>query len=66
MELIKDLPEIFESFSEQRRNSFLTVKEIKESGTPVVGAYCTYSDYAQCLMNLSQRRRRICRQTCVP
>ena len=42
MELIKDLPEIFESFSEQRRNSFLTVKEIKESGTPVVGAYCTY------------------------
>ena len=42
MELIKDLPEVFEEFSEQRRNSFLTVKEIKEAGMPVVGAYCTY------------------------
>lgn len=42
MEIIKDLPEIFDEFAEQRRNSFLAVKEIKEAGTPVVGAYCTY------------------------
>lgn len=42
MEIIKELPEVFEEFSEQRRNSFLSVKEIKESGTPVIGAYCTY------------------------
>ncbi len=42
MELIKDLPEVFEEFAEQRRNSFLTVKELKENGTPVVGSYCTY------------------------
>lgn len=42
MEIIKDLPEVFEEFSEQRRNSFLSVKEIKESGIPVIGAYCTY------------------------
>lgn len=42
MEIIKELPEVFEEFSEQRRNSFLSVKEIKESGIPVIGAYCTY------------------------
>lgn len=42
MELIKSLPEVFESFGEQRRNSFLAVKEIKEKGIPVVGSYCTY------------------------
>lgn len=42
MELIKELPEIFEEFAEQRRNAFLSVKKIKEQGTPIVGAYCTY------------------------
>ena len=42
MEIIKELPEVFEEFSEQRRNSFLSVKEIKESGTPVIGADFTY------------------------
>ena len=42
MELIKDLPEIFASFSEQRQKSFLSVKEWKDKGKPVVGSYCTY------------------------
>lgn len=42
MNLVQDLPEVFESFAEQRRNSFLTVKKIKEQGIPVVGSYCTY------------------------
>ena len=42
MELIKDLPEVFEEFAEQRKNSFLALKKIKDQGTPVVGAYCTY------------------------
>ncbi|MBQ4046490.1 MAG: 2-hydroxyacyl-CoA dehydratase, partial [Lachnospiraceae bacterium] len=42
MEIIKDLPEVFEEFAEQRRNSFLTVKQLKDKGIPVVGAYCTY------------------------
>lgn len=42
MELIKELPEIFEEFAEQRKNSFLGVKKLKEQGVPVVGAYCTY------------------------
>lgn len=42
MKLIKDLPEIFEDFAEQRKNSFLTVKELKDKNVPIVGAYCTY------------------------
>ena len=32
MELIKDLPEVFEEFAEQRQKSFLAVKELKEKG----------------------------------
>lgn len=42
MELVKDLPEVFEEFAEQRQNSFLNVKKLKEQGIPVVGVYCTY------------------------
>lgn len=42
MEVINELPEVFESFAEQRKNSFLAVKEIKDKGIPVVGAYCGY------------------------
>lgn len=42
MEVIKDLPEVFEEFAEQRKNSFLAIKQIKDKGIPVVGAYCTY------------------------
>lgn len=42
MKLVQDLPEIFEEFGEQRRRSFLEVKEYKEKGIPVVGMYCAY------------------------
>lgn len=42
MEIIKDLPEVFEEFAEQRKNSFLGVKQLKDKGVPIVGAYCTY------------------------
>ncbi len=42
MEIIKNLPEVFEEFAEQRKNSFLAVKKLKDKGVPVVGAYCTY------------------------
>lgn len=42
VELKKDLPEIFEEFADQRRNSFLAIKKLKEQGVPVVGAFCTY------------------------
>lgn len=42
MEVIKELPEVFEEFAEQRKNSFLEVKKLKDKGITVVGAYCTY------------------------
>lgn len=42
MEIIKDLPEVFEEFAEQRKNSFLGVKKLKDAGIPVIGSYCTY------------------------
>ena len=42
MKLVKDLPEIFEEFGEQKRASFLEVKKYKEAGKPVIGAYCSY------------------------
>ncbi len=42
MEVIKSLPDVFEEFGEARRNAFLSVKEFKEKGIPVIGAYCTY------------------------
>ena len=42
MEIIKDLPEVFEEFAEQRKNSFLAIKKIKEQNIPVIGSYCTY------------------------
>ena len=42
MELVKELPEIFEEFAEQRQRSFLVMKEVEDKGIPVVGAYCTY------------------------
>lgn len=42
MEIIKDLPEVFEEFAEQRKNSFLAVKQLKDKGVPVIGSYCTY------------------------
>jgi len=42
MEIIKDLPEVFEEFAEARRNSFLAVKQLKDQDVPVIGSYCTY------------------------
>lgn len=42
MELIKELPEIFEEFAEQRQKSFLGIKQLKDKGVPIVGVYCTY------------------------
>lgn len=42
MELIKELPEVFEEFAEQRQKSFLGIKQLKDKGVPIVGVYCTY------------------------
>lgn len=42
MDIRKDLPEVFESFSEARKNGFLTAKELKDKNVPLVGTFCTY------------------------
>jgi benzoyl-CoA reductase/2-hydroxyglutaryl-CoA dehydratase subunit BcrC/BadD/HgdB len=42
MNLRKDLPEIFESFSEARRNGFISAKELKDKNIPLIGTFCTY------------------------
>ena len=39
MELVKELPEVFESFAEQRRQSFITVCELKEKGFQLLGYF---------------------------
>lgn len=38
-----DLPKAFADFDEARQNSFIAMKELKESGKKVVGTFCTYS-----------------------
>ena len=42
MEIIKELPAVFEEFAEARRNAFINVKNVKDKGIPVIGSYCTY------------------------
>ena len=42
MELIKELPDVFEEFAEQRQQSFLGIKELKDKGVQIVGTFCTY------------------------
>lgn len=38
-----ELPQIFDSFAEARKNGFLAMKKIKDSGKGVVGQFCTYT-----------------------
>ena len=42
MKLQKELPDIFETFGEIRRNSFMVAKEQKEKDIPLIGVFCTY------------------------
>ena len=42
MELVKELPEIFEELEEKKKESFLEIKRYKSMGIPVIGAYCSY------------------------
>ena len=42
MDIQKDLPEIFEDFSEARKNGFIIAKELKEKNIPLIGTFCTY------------------------
>ncbi|WP_297204651.1 double-cubane-cluster-containing anaerobic reductase [uncultured Brachyspira sp.] len=39
----KNLPEIFETFTDARKKGFLTMKEEKDKGRNVVGSFCTYT-----------------------
>lgn len=40
---MSDLPEMFNSYSEARKNGFLTVKKLKDEGKNVVGTFCTFA-----------------------
>ncbi len=43
IQMKKELPQVFDSFAEARKNGFLAVKKIKDSGKGVVGQFCTYT-----------------------
>ena len=43
VELKTQLPRIFDSFAKARQDGFLAMKELKDSGTGVVGQFCTYT-----------------------
>ncbi len=38
-----ELPQVFDSFAEARKNGFLAIKKIKDAGKRVVGQFCTYT-----------------------
>lgn len=42
MTIRKDLPSIFEDFSEARRNGFITAKKFKDQNRPMIGTFCTF------------------------
>lgn len=42
MDVIRELPDVFEELAQQKQTSFLKVKEYKDKGVPVIGAYCSY------------------------
>lgn len=42
MQLRTELPSIFNDFGEARQQGFLSVKEFKDEGVPIVGVYCTF------------------------
>lgn len=42
MDLRKELPEIFEEFSEARRNGFISAKKFKEENKAMIGTFCTF------------------------
>ncbi|WP_415066959.1 double-cubane-cluster-containing anaerobic reductase [Lacrimispora sp.] len=43
MEMKTELPQVFDSFAEARKNGFLAIKKIKDAGKGVVGQFCTYT-----------------------
>ncbi|MFT4106424.1 MAG: double-cubane-cluster-containing anaerobic reductase [Lacrimispora sp.] len=43
IEMKTELPQVFDSFAEARKNGFLAIKKIKDAGKGVVGQFCTYT-----------------------
>ena len=79
VELKKELPEIFEEFAEQRKNSFLAIKEVKEKERYLLSVYFVLIfqerfqmpwvqqllDYVPYQMKQSQMQKKICQETYV-
>lgn len=42
IDIRKELPDIFNDFAEGRQNAFLKVRDVKESGNPLIGVFCTF------------------------
>ncbi|KZL91198.1 double-cubane-cluster-containing anaerobic reductase [Clostridium magnum] len=42
---MNNLPEIFDDFSESRKNGFITIKNLKDEGSKVVGTFCTFTPW---------------------
>lgn len=42
MNVISELPKVFEEFADKKKESFLKIKEYKDKNIPVIGAYCSY------------------------
>lgn len=42
MNVISELPAIFEEFADKKKESFLKIKEYKDKRIPVIGTYCSY------------------------
>lgn len=42
MNVRKELPEIFESFAEARKNGFMSAKQFKEQNKAMIGTFCTF------------------------
>ncbi|MDD4593383.1 MAG: hypothetical protein PHG06_23645 [Parabacteroides sp.] len=38
-----EVPGVFETFGDARKQGFIAVKELKDQGKKVVGVFCTYS-----------------------
>lgn len=42
---MKDLPKVFDSFSDSRKKGFITIKNLKDEGRNIVGTFCTYTPW---------------------
>lgn len=42
---MNDLPKIFNDFSDSRKQGFITIKNLKDSGKKIVGTFCTFTPW---------------------